>query len=137
MQKNYYPDNKTVFGVFSTFSRYAGEREAVFTAICRKNYGCSHFIVGRDHTEIDNFYPKDANIRYFEEVGDIGIKPIFFDEAAYCDQCKEMRFSCEHPSSCIQSVSGTLIKGFIDRNEKPPGWMMQEEIGNMLIEYDR
>ena len=90
--------------------------------------------MGRDHTGINNFYPKEANIRFFEGVGDIGIKPIFFDEAAYCDQCEAMRLSCEHPSSCIHPISGTLIRDFLDRNENPPGWMMREEIANMLIE---
>ena len=134
IELNLYPKNRVLVGAFFSFSRYAGPREAVFTAICRKNYGCSHFIVGRDHTGINNFYPKEANIRFFEGVGDIGIKPIFFDEAAYCDQCEAMRLSCEHPSSCIHPISGTLIRDFLDRNENPPGWMMREEIANMLIE---
>ena len=134
IELNLYPKNRVLIGAFFSFSRYAGPREAVFTAICRKNYGCSHFIVGRDHTGVNGFYPKEANIRFFEEVGDIGVKPIFFDEAAYCDKCEAMRLSCEHPPSCIHPVSGTLIRDFLGKNESPPDWMMQKEIGDMLIE---
>ena len=66
MQKEYYPDNKVVFGVFSTYSRYAGEREAIFTAICHKNFGCSHFIVGRDHTGVGNFYDMNSSKDIFD-----------------------------------------------------------------------
>jgi ATP sulfurylase len=133
IELNIYPKNRVMIGAFFPFPRHGGPREAVFMAICSKNYGCSHYILGRDHTEINNFYKEEANMRFFEEVGDIGIKSIFFDETAYCNKCESMRLSCEHPSSCIHPVNGTTIKEYLNKNEKPPNWMIREEIGNMLI----
>ena len=67
-----YPEGKVVLGSFATYSRYAGPREAVFTALCRKNMGCSHFIVGRDHTGVGSVYAREANTKLFGEIGDLG-----------------------------------------------------------------
>ncbi|MEZ4736133.1 MAG: pyruvate kinase [Caldilineaceae bacterium] len=78
-----YPKGKVVLGSFFTYSRYAGPREAIFTALCRKNMGCSHFIIGRDHTGVGNFYPRHANRELFEALGDIGVKPVFFETVGY------------------------------------------------------
>jgi len=76
--QNHYPPNKAVLGAFMTYSRYAGPREAVFTAVCRQNFGCSHFIMGRDHTGLGNYYPPDASQRLFEDLGDLAIQPVLF-----------------------------------------------------------
>ena len=83
--KNNYPINKVILGGFNNYSRYAGPKEAVFTALCRKNFGCSHFIIGRDHTGLGSFYPKDGAKKLFNELGDIGIQPIYFNEVYHCN----------------------------------------------------
>ena len=81
-----YPQGKVVLASFITYPRFAGPREAVFTALCRKNMGCSHFIIGRDHTGVGGFYGANANRELFDELGDIGIEPIFFDAVGYDTQ---------------------------------------------------
>ena len=79
MMKDIYPKNRVVFATFATFSRYAGPREAIFTALCRKNFGCSHFIVGRDHTGVGDYYHPKASHQIFDKFPDLGIKPIIFN----------------------------------------------------------
>ena len=111
---NLYPKNKVVIGAFATYSRYAGPREAMFTAICRKNFGCSHFVIGRDHTGVKDFYPPDSSLKIFEKTGDIGIIPIFFDEVAYCQACNNHRTSCKHPDSNILRISGTKVREILN-----------------------
>ena len=71
---------QTLLACFKSYPRYCGPREAIFTALVRKNFGCSHFIVGRDHTGVGAFYPKDGAKRLFVDLGEIGIQPIFFYE---------------------------------------------------------
>lgn len=131
---NLYPKNKVLIGAFLTYSRYAGPREAVFTALCRKNFGCSHFVIGRDHTGVQDFYLPDASAKLFDKLGDIGIKPIFFDEVAYCSACKTQRLACEHPESNIQRISGTQVRKLLSEEKEPPTWLMREEISEMLLE---
>ena len=69
----------SLLAAFSTYSRYCGPREAVFTALCRKNFGCTHFVLGRDHTGVGDFYAANNNKELFDSLGDIGITPVFFD----------------------------------------------------------
>ena len=83
MMKKFYPKNKVIFAVCPTYSRYGGPREAVFTAICRKNYGCSHFIVGRDHTGVGDYYSPFASQEIFRKFPDLGIIPVFFERVYY------------------------------------------------------
>jgi ATP sulfurylase len=75
--------NRVLLGSFQTYSRYSGPREAVFTVLCRKNFGCTHFIIGRDHTGVGNYYTPDASKQIFDEIGEIGIKLILFDEVVF------------------------------------------------------
>ena len=72
--------NGALLSTFATYSRYSGPRETVFTMLCRKNMGCSHFIVGRDHAGVMNYYEPQENRRFIESLGDLGIKPIFFED---------------------------------------------------------
>lgn len=132
-----YPRNKVLIGAFLTYPRYAGPREAVFTALCRKNFGCSHFVVGRDHTGVQNFYPAEAAVQIFDKIGDIGISPIFFSEVAFCDLCKTQRVSCEHPESNIRRISGTQVRQALMQGEDLPAWLIREEISEMLKEEIR
>jgi ATP sulfurylase len=81
--EEYYPKERAVLAAFATYSRYAGPREAIFTALCRKNCGCSHFIVGRDHTGVGNWYDPYASQRIFDEFPDLGITVVKCGELSY------------------------------------------------------
>jgi ATP sulfurylase len=136
MMKDFYPKNRVVFATFSTFSRYAGPREAVFTAICRKNFGCSHFIVGRDHTGVGSYYHPNASHQIFSKFPDLGIKPVIYDKVFYSDihnkhiHEKEMK---NHPEENKLHVSGTEARSMFERGERPPEWFMRPEIAEEII----
>lgn len=136
MANNVYNPGDVVFAVFSTFSRYAGPREAIFTAICRKNFGCSHFIVGRDHTGVGNFYHPTASHEIFDEFDDLGIIPIRVNEVFYCKICNEHRSkeNCPHDKENHLFISGTQARKMLEEGKNPPEWFMRPEISNMIIE---
>jgi len=127
------PKDKTLFSSFTTYSRYAGPREAVFTALCRRNMGCSHFIIGRDHTGVGDFYEPDANGRMFEDlakVGDIGIEPVFFDAIGY--NSENDTYEAESDKGNWQSISGTKIRDSLRDGVPIADWMMRDEVQNAL-----
>lgn len=126
---NYYPAGSVVLGSFSTYSRYSGPREAVFTALCRKNMGCSHFIIGRDHTGVGNYYAQDANRQMFDSLGDIGITPVFFDTVGY-DPEKQ---SYVEGLSSAQNISGTEVRERFRNGERIPSWFMRDEVQDMIL----
>lgn len=126
----YYPDGKIVLGSFSTHSRYCGPREAVFTAICRKNMGCSHFIIGRDHTGVGDFYAADANRKLFDQLGDLGIKPVFVEALGYCDVAKSYVNLADVQNAV--HISGTGARQALLRKETLPNWYMHAEVQEML-----
>ena len=121
----YLPREKVVLGSFSTYSRYAGPREAVFTALCRKNMGCSHFIIGRDHTGVGDFYPAEANRALFDSLGDIGIEPVFFDAVGY--DPKAGTYSCEK-TVATRNISGTQVRQALQSGEPLPDWFMRDVV---------
>jgi len=137
IDKEFFPANRVFISAFSTYSRYSGAREAVFTALCRKNFGCSHFIVGRDHTGVGNFYAPNGAQALFESLGDIGIKPVFFDEVKYCFKCKEYVEMCAHGESDKGVISGTKVREHLVNGDPPPEWMMRREVSEMVIEYNQ
>lgn len=126
----YLPRGRVVLGGFPTYSRYAGPREAVFTALCRKNLGCSHFIVGRDHTGVGDFYPPEANRRIFEALGDIGINVIFFDTVGYDPQAQCYREAAS--TEGMRFISGTEVRNQLRKGGDLPGWFMREVVQDML-----
>ena len=134
MQKEYYPDNKVVFGVFSTYSRYAGEREAIFTALCRKNYGCSSFIIGRDHTGVGS--PKNNSGNIFSKFPDLGIEIIGYNAVNYSKKTQsyfeESDDSLELDDEKI-SISGTEARKMFNNNKLPPSWYMRPKISKMIM----
>ena len=83
------PEGKIVLGSFSTYSRHCGPRETIFSMLCRKNMGCSHYIICREHSEVESLYSHEENYRFLESQGDLGIKPIFFEEIGYSPTKKE------------------------------------------------
>ena len=135
MQKEYYPDNTVVFGVFSTYSRYAGEREAVFTALCRKNYGCSHFIVGRDHTGVGSQKSNYRNI--FSQFPDMGIEIISYNSVYYSKKYQsyfEESVDSQESDDDKLSISGSEARKMFNNNKLPPSWYMRTKISNMIME---
>jgi pyruvate kinase len=132
ISSGFYEPFKVLLGAFSTYSRYSGPREAVFTALCRKNFGCSHFIVGRDHTGVGNYYNADASQEIFSKIGDIGIKPIFFDTAYYCNKCESVTYGCNHPEEEKIKISATEIRNYLNSNKEPPEYLLRREISELL-----
>tara|TARA_Y100000588_G_scaffold274399_1_gene290403 strand:+ start:1610 stop:3724 length:2115 start_codon:yes stop_codon:yes gene_type:complete len=127
-----YPQGKAMLGGFATYSRYAGPREAVFTALCRKNMGCSHFIIGRDHTGVGAFYAKDANQELFNKVGDIGIEPIFFPAIGYNPKL-DIYQELEGNTDC-REIDGTRIRAALGLGERVEDWMMRDRVQESLLE---
>ena len=110
--KNYFIEDNTILGILQTEMRYAGPREAIFHAIIRKNFGCTHFIVGRDHAGVGNFYHPFAAHDIFKEFPDLEITPIFFPSVFFCDVCKSITNdkACPHSHKCRQNFSGTKMR---------------------------
>jgi len=137
MIQKYYPPGKVMIGAFQNYSRYAGPREAVFTALCRKNFGCSHFIVGRDHTGVGDYYQPGDVERLFERVGDLGIVPLFFPTQHYCEACHEYVEQCRHGDDHLLNISGTAGRKMLARGKRPPEWFMRKEISELIIREAR
>jgi ATP sulfurylase len=125
-----YPEGKVVLGSFATYSRYAGPREAVFTALCRKNMGCSHFIVGRDHTGVGNFYAAGEIPALFDSLGDIGMTPIFFEAIGY-DPASQ-NYVALGAAKTLEPISGTEMRAALRAGRSLPDWFMRDNIQNML-----
>ncbi len=130
LEFGYYPKGKVVLGSFFTYSRYAGPREAVFTALCRKNMGCSHFIVGRDHTGVGNFYSHDANRELFDSLGDIGVEPVFFEAVGYNSETDQYEVDRGQPLSMI---SGTKVRETLRADKYLPDWFMRDLVQEVLL----
>src|SRR5258708_5649094 len=136
MMKKFYPKGKVVMGVYATYSRYASPREAIFTALCRKNYGCTHFVVGRDHTGVGNFYAPTASHEIFKKFPDLGIVPVIFNQVYYSPKAKkhvQEISEAKVPEHEQIKISGTQIRQMFLSGEKPPEWFMRPEIANMIL----
>ena len=118
--KNYLPAKNVIFTSLLTYSRYAGPREAIFTAIVRRNYGCSHFIVGRDHTGVKDFYGKYDSQKIFSKFKDARIEILCFNEPYYCKKCDQITTTktCPHNKKYHLEISGTRIRKAIFNKSK-------------------
>ncbi len=134
----YLPKDRVMLVVNPASMRYAGPREAVFHAIIRQNYGCSHFIVGRDHAGVGKFYgPFDAQ-RIFERFTreELAVTPLCFDNAFFCKICQGMASvkTCPHPATERISLSGTAVRQMLAEGKSPPPEFTRPEIGQILME---
>jgi len=138
MINKFYPKGKVIFSVFPTYSRYAGPREALFTAIVRKNFGCSHFIVGRDHTGVGNFYDPEASHKIFNnfKIDELGIFPVKFNKVFYSNLYNKHIHDAgqlNHPEENKMQISGTQAREMLQKMKNPPEWFMRPEISNLII----
>ncbi|MDF2954883.1 sulfate adenylyltransferase [Candidatus Alkanophaga liquidiphilum] len=135
--RNYYLKENAVMSILPMEMRYAGPREAIHHAIVRKNFGCTHFIVGRDHAGVGSYYEPYAAQEIFSEFPDLGIVPVFFKSFFYCRKCMTVvnEKICPHGKEFHTSFSGTRLREMLMRGETPPPEIMRPEVAEVVKQW--
>lgn len=136
---NYFPKNSVLFSTTHTIMRYAGPREAIHHAIMRKNFGCTHFIVGRDHAGIGNYYPPFAAQEIFNEYPDLDIIPVIFPSFYFCKKCISYanEKTCPHGVESKEELSGTMIRKMVNSGKIPEKHLMRPEISELILKSEK
>ena len=134
---NYYPKDRAMFVTLHTEMRYAGPKEAIHHAIMRKNFGCSHFIVGRDHAGVGTYYHPFAAHAIFKDYTDLEIEPVFFPSFYYCKKCLSYanERNCPHGPEFREELSGTKMRNMVGSGEIPAEHLMRPEVAKIIISF--
>jgi sulfate adenylyltransferase len=136
--ENYYSKERVYFDVLNTYMRFAGPREAIFHAIIRRNLGCTHFIIGRDHAGVGNYYGKyeaQELAREMMDKGNLGIELLLIKEPYFCKKCDQIvtEKHCKHKENYIVRISGTKIRAIFNEGKKPDVRYMRPEVADAII----
>jgi len=136
---NYFPKKRVLFSTIHTSMRYAGPREAIHHAIMRKNFGCTHFIVGRDHAGVGNYYPPFAAQEIFQKYPDLGIIPVIFPAFYFCKKCMSFanEKTCPHGKESKEELSGTMMRKMVNTGKIPEKHLMRPEIADLILKSEK
>ena len=136
--KQYYPANRSFLATLHTEMRYAGPKEAIHHAIMRKNFGCTHIIIGRDHAGVGNYYQPFAAQEIFNEYPDLEIEPIFYPAFFYCRKCLSFASekNCPHGVEFQEQLSGTKLRSMVLERQMPSEYMIRPEVSKIIMNWD-